>query len=121
MDKRKKQRRKRRAFTPEFKAEAVRLCKVGERGRPSKRRPWAWSRLPPGLNLTPNARSDSRPESLAIEVGSLDLPKGTTCRIGRTPAMTSFLMVASPVHATIGRASGAVTGRSELSTHQSSA
>jgi transposase len=30
-DKRKKQRRKRRAFTPEFKAEAVRLCKVGDR------------------------------------------------------------------------------------------
>jgi len=30
MDK-KKQRRKRRAFTPEFKAEAVRLCKVGDR------------------------------------------------------------------------------------------
>lgn len=30
MDK-KKQRRKRRAFTPEFKAEAVRLCKVGNR------------------------------------------------------------------------------------------
>jgi transposase-like protein len=28
---RKKQRRKRRAFTPEFKAEAVRLCKVGDR------------------------------------------------------------------------------------------
>jgi transposase-like protein len=26
-----KQRRKRRAFTPEFKAEAVRLCKVGDR------------------------------------------------------------------------------------------
>ncbi len=31
MDKRKKQRRKRRAFTPEFKAEAVRLCRVGDR------------------------------------------------------------------------------------------
>ena len=31
MDKRKKQRRKRRDFTPEFKAEAVRLCKVGDR------------------------------------------------------------------------------------------
>ena len=31
MDKRKKQRRKRRAFSPEFKAEAVRLCKVGDR------------------------------------------------------------------------------------------
>jgi transposase len=31
MDKRKKQRRKRRAFTPEFKAGAVRLCKVGDR------------------------------------------------------------------------------------------
>ena len=30
MDKRKK-RRARRAFTPEFKAEAVRLCKVGDR------------------------------------------------------------------------------------------
>jgi transposase len=30
MDK-KKQRRKRRAFTPEFRAEAVRLCKVGDR------------------------------------------------------------------------------------------
>ena len=30
MDK-KKQRRKRRAFTPEFKAEAVRLCRVGDR------------------------------------------------------------------------------------------
>jgi transposase len=28
---RKKQRRKRRAFTAEFKAEAVRLCKVGDR------------------------------------------------------------------------------------------
>jgi transposase-like protein len=28
---RKKQRRKRRAFTPEFKAEAVRLCRVGDR------------------------------------------------------------------------------------------
>jgi transposase len=27
----KKQRRKRRAFTPEFKAEAVKLCKVGDR------------------------------------------------------------------------------------------
>ena len=27
----KKQRRKRRAFTPEFKAEAVRLCTVGDR------------------------------------------------------------------------------------------
>jgi len=27
----KKQRRKRRAFTPEFKAEAVRLCRVGDR------------------------------------------------------------------------------------------
>jgi hypothetical protein len=26
-----KQRRKRRAFTPEFKAEAVRLCQVGDR------------------------------------------------------------------------------------------
>jgi transposase-like protein len=26
-----KQRRKRRAFTPEFKAEAVRLCRVGDR------------------------------------------------------------------------------------------
>ncbi len=31
MDKRKKQRRKRRALTPEFKAGAVRLCKVGDR------------------------------------------------------------------------------------------
>jgi transposase len=31
MDKRKKQRRKRRAFSAEFKAEAVRLCKVGDR------------------------------------------------------------------------------------------
>jgi transposase len=31
MDKRKKPRRKRRLFTPEFKAEAVRLCKVGDR------------------------------------------------------------------------------------------
>jgi transposase-like protein len=30
MDKRKK-RRKRRAFTPEFKTEAVRLCRVGDR------------------------------------------------------------------------------------------
>jgi transposase len=30
MDKKKK-RRKRRAFTPEFKAEAVRLCRVGDR------------------------------------------------------------------------------------------
>lgn len=30
MDK-KKQRRKRRAFTPEFKTEAVRLCRVGDR------------------------------------------------------------------------------------------
>jgi transposase-like protein len=28
---RKKQRRKQRAFTPEFKAEAVRLCKIGDR------------------------------------------------------------------------------------------
>ena len=28
---RRKQRRKRRAFTPEFKAEAVRLCRVGDR------------------------------------------------------------------------------------------
>ena len=28
---RKKQRRKRRAFMPEFKAEAVRLCRVGDR------------------------------------------------------------------------------------------
>ena len=27
----KQTRRKRRAFTPEFKAEAVRLCKVGDR------------------------------------------------------------------------------------------
>jgi transposase-like protein len=27
----KKQRRKRRAFTPEFKSEAVRLCRVGDR------------------------------------------------------------------------------------------
>ena len=27
----KKQRRKRRVFTPEFRAEAVRLCKVGDR------------------------------------------------------------------------------------------
>ena len=27
----KKQRRKRRAFTPEFKVEAVRLCRVGDR------------------------------------------------------------------------------------------
>jgi transposase-like protein len=27
----KKERRKRRAFTPEFKAEAVRLCQVGDR------------------------------------------------------------------------------------------
>jgi transposase-like protein len=31
MDKRNKKRRARRAFTPEFKAEAVRLCKVGDR------------------------------------------------------------------------------------------
>jgi transposase-like protein len=31
MDKRKKQRRKRRAFSAEFKTEAVRLCKVGDR------------------------------------------------------------------------------------------
>lgn len=31
MNKRKKQRRARRSFTPEFKAEAVRLCKVGDR------------------------------------------------------------------------------------------
>lgn len=31
MEKRKKSRRARRAFTPEFKAEAVRLCKVGDR------------------------------------------------------------------------------------------
>jgi len=31
MDKKQKQRRKRRAFTPEFKAEAVRLCRVGDR------------------------------------------------------------------------------------------
>jgi transposase-like protein len=30
MVKRKKPRRPRRAFTPEFKAEAVRLCKVGD-------------------------------------------------------------------------------------------
>ena len=28
---RKKEKRKRRAFTPEFKAEAVRLCRVGDR------------------------------------------------------------------------------------------
>ena len=31
MDKQKKKRRPRRIFTPEFKAEAVRLCKVGDR------------------------------------------------------------------------------------------
>lgn len=31
MNKRKKQRRARRSFTPEFKAEAVRLCMVGDR------------------------------------------------------------------------------------------
>jgi len=31
MDKKKKHRRKRRQFTPEFKAEAVRLCRVGDR------------------------------------------------------------------------------------------
>ena|SRR5258708_396637 len=31
MEKRKKKRRARRAFTPEFKTEAVRLCKVGDR------------------------------------------------------------------------------------------
>ena len=31
MDKRKNKRRPRRAFTPEFKAEAVRLCRVGDR------------------------------------------------------------------------------------------
>jgi len=31
MAKRKKTRRARRAFTPEFKAEAVRLCKAGDR------------------------------------------------------------------------------------------
>ena len=31
MDKKQKQRRKRRAFTSEFKAEAVRLCRVGDR------------------------------------------------------------------------------------------
>ena len=31
MDKKKKQRRKRRAFTAEFKTEAVRLCRVGDR------------------------------------------------------------------------------------------
>jgi transposase len=31
MDKQKKKRRPRREFTPEFKAEAVRLCKVGDR------------------------------------------------------------------------------------------
>lgn len=31
MGKRKKQRRPRRAFTAEFKSEAVRLCKVGDR------------------------------------------------------------------------------------------
>jgi transposase-like protein len=31
MNKRKKQRRKRRAFAPDFKAEAVRLCGVGDR------------------------------------------------------------------------------------------
>lgn len=31
MDREKKQRRKRRSFTREFKAEAVRLCKVGDR------------------------------------------------------------------------------------------
>ncbi len=31
MEKRKKQRRARRAFSPEFKAEAVRLCRVGDR------------------------------------------------------------------------------------------
>ena len=31
MDKNRKQRRKRRSFTPEFKAEAVRLCRVGDR------------------------------------------------------------------------------------------
>lgn len=30
-EKQRKQRRKRRAFTPEFKAEAVRLCRVGDR------------------------------------------------------------------------------------------
>ena len=30
-DKKKKKRRPRRVFTPEFKAEAVRLCKVGDR------------------------------------------------------------------------------------------
>ena len=31
MDKKKKQRRKRRSFTAEFKKEAVRLCRVGDR------------------------------------------------------------------------------------------
>ena len=31
MEKKKKQRRKRRAFTAEFKAETVRLCRVGDR------------------------------------------------------------------------------------------
>jgi transposase-like protein len=31
MEKKQQQRRKRRAFTPEFKAEAVRLCRVGDR------------------------------------------------------------------------------------------
>jgi transposase-like protein len=31
VEKRKKQRRERRAFSAEFKAEAVRLCKVGDR------------------------------------------------------------------------------------------
>ena len=31
MDKRKKKRRARRAFTAEFKSEAVRLCRVGDR------------------------------------------------------------------------------------------
>jgi len=34
MDKRSKQRRKRRSFTKEFKSEAVRLCRVGDRSLP---------------------------------------------------------------------------------------
>ena len=53
----KQARRKRRAFTPEFKAEAVRLCKVGDRTVRVQRADVDAGKGPPGA-VTTEERSE---------------------------------------------------------------
>jgi len=63
MAKRKKQRRARRGFTPEFKAEAVRLCKVGDR---------TITQVAVDLDLTETALRDWVRRADAVAAGTSD-------------------------------------------------